>query len=62
MNTFLGCTYNSQDIAQTQANFARSHDRDPVTFRNSDLSLGKFIYKFFLTIVIFRNFTVIAVL
>ena len=35
MHTFLGCTYNYQDFAQTQKNFARSHDRETVTFRNS---------------------------
>ena len=32
--------YNYQDFAQTQGNFARSHDRETVTFRNSEVSLG----------------------
>ena len=41
MHKFLGCAYNFQDLAQTQENFARSHDRDTVTFRNSDLGKGK---------------------
>ena len=27
--------YNFQDFAQTQENFARSHNRETVTFRNS---------------------------
>ena len=27
--------YKSQDFAQGQENFARSHDRETVTFRNS---------------------------
>ena len=31
---FLVCAYNSQDIEQTQENFARSHDRETVTLRN----------------------------
>ena len=35
MPTFLVCTYNSQDFAQTQENFARSHAHETVTFRNS---------------------------
>ena len=35
MNIFLACAYNYQDFAQTQENFARSHDRVTVTFRNS---------------------------
>ena len=45
MHTFLGCTYNSQDFAQTQENFARSHDRETVTFRNSAciLAVGRFL-------------------
>ena len=37
MHKFLVCAYNSQDFAQTQENFARSHDRETVTFRNSGL-------------------------
>ena len=36
MHTFLGCTYNSQDFAETQENFAQSHDLETVTFRNSE--------------------------
>ena len=30
------CTHKSQDFAQSQNNFARSHDRATVTFRNSE--------------------------
>ena len=33
--TFLVWVYKSQDFAQTQQNFARSHGRETVTFRNS---------------------------
>ena len=39
MHTFLDCTYKSQDFAQTQENFARSHDRETVIFRNSAYTL-----------------------
>ena len=35
MHKFLICAYNSQDFAQTQENFAPSHDGTTVTFRNS---------------------------
>ena len=35
MHKFLVCSYNSQDFAKTQENFAWSHDRETVTFRNS---------------------------
>ena len=35
---FLVWVYTSQDFAQTQQNFARSHDRMTVTFRNSGWS------------------------
>ena len=35
MHKFLVCTCKSQDFAQSQKNFARSHDRMTVTFRNS---------------------------
>ena len=35
MQKKIVCKYNSQDFAQTQRNFARSHDRETVTFRNS---------------------------
>ena len=35
--SFLVWVYTSQDFAQTQQNFARSHDRETVTFRNSAL-------------------------
>ena len=34
MHNFF-CAYNSQDFAQTQENFARLHDRETVTFKNS---------------------------
>ena len=36
MHKFLVCLYKYQDFAQSQKNFARSHDRETVTFRNSD--------------------------
>ena len=35
MHTLLVCAYNSQDLAQNQENFARSHNPETVTFRNS---------------------------
>ena len=35
MHKFLVCAYKYQDLAQSQENFARSHDRVTVTFRNS---------------------------
>ena len=35
MHIFLVCTYKSQDFAQNLKLFARSHDRETVTFRNS---------------------------
>ena len=33
---FLVCACKFQDFAQSQKNFARSHDRETVTFRKSD--------------------------
>ena len=36
MHEYLVYAYKSQDFAQCQKNFARSHDRETVTFRNSD--------------------------
>ena len=36
MNNFVVCACKSQDFAQSQKNVARSHDRETVTFRNSD--------------------------
>ena len=36
MHKFLACACKSQDFAQIQKNFARSHDCMTVTFRNSD--------------------------
>ena len=36
MHQFLVCAYKSQDFVQSQENFARSHDRATVTFRNSE--------------------------
>ena len=39
--SFLVWVYTSQDFAQTQENFARSHDRVTVTFRNSESNLKK---------------------
>ena len=35
MHKFLVCACKSQDFAQSQKFFARSHDRETVTFRNS---------------------------
>ena len=35
MHKFLVRAYNSEDFTQTQENFARSHDCENVTFRNS---------------------------
>ena len=35
MHKFLVCAYTFQYFAQTPENFARSHDRETVTFRNS---------------------------
>ena len=37
MHKFLVSKYQSQNVAQSQENFARSHDRETVTFRNSEL-------------------------
>ena len=34
---FQACTYKSQNVAQSQLNFAPSHDGEIVTFRNSGL-------------------------
>ena len=36
MHDVLVFTYKSQDFTQSQENFVRSHDRETVTFRNSD--------------------------
>ena len=41
MHKFLVCAYDSQDLAQTPEKFALSHDRETVTFRNSDSQRGK---------------------
>ena len=38
MHNFLDCACKSQNVAQSQKNFVRSHDRETVTFRNSDSS------------------------
>ena len=35
MHKFLVCACKYQDFAQSQKFFARSHDRETVTFRNS---------------------------
>ena len=37
LHKFLVCACKSQDFAQSQRIFARSHDRETVTFRNSGL-------------------------
>ena len=39
--SFLVWVYKSQDFAQTEQNFARSHDHVTVTFRNSEIILFK---------------------
>ena len=39
MHNFLVCAYKSQDFAQNLKKFAQSHDRESVTFRNSELLL-----------------------
>ena len=39
MHKFLVCAYKSQDFAQSQKFFARSHDRETVNFRNSGWGL-----------------------
>ena len=41
IHTFLLCAYKSQNVAQSQENFARSHNRATVIFRNSDTRMGK---------------------
>ena len=38
---FLVCACKSQDFAQSQKNFARSHDHETVTFRNSACVLSE---------------------
>ena len=43
MHKFLVCAYKSQDFAQSLENYARSHDRDTVTFRNSAYSMDSFV-------------------
>ena len=35
MHKFLVCPYKYRDSAQSHKNFARSHDHETVTFRNS---------------------------
>ena len=41
MHKLLVCTCNSQDFAQNQTNFARSHDNETVTFQNSTVHIFK---------------------
>ena len=43
MHIYLVCAYQSQNFAQSQENFARSHDRETVTFRNSAYSMDSFV-------------------
>ena len=38
MHKFSVWAYKSQAFAQSEKNFARSHDRETVTFRNSGIS------------------------
>ena len=47
MHNFLVCTYHSQNFAQIPENFARSHDRETVTFKNSDFLSCHQLYRFF---------------
>ena len=44
MHKFLVFACKSQDFAQIQKNFARSHDRVTVTFRNSDVLVQYVLY------------------
>ena len=37
MHILLVCACKSQDFGQSQKNFAQSHDRETVTFRNSEI-------------------------
>ena len=47
IHIFLVYAYKSQDFAQSNRNFARSHDRMTVTFRNSvENNLGKAVLLF----------------
>ena len=39
MHNFLVCAYKSQDFAQNLKICARLHDRETVTFKNSELIL-----------------------
>ena len=39
MHIFLVCARKSQDIAQSQKNFAQSHDRMTALFRNSGCNI-----------------------
>ena len=43
MHKFIVCACKSQDFAQCQKIFARSHDPETVTFRKSDDILTKII-------------------
>ena len=36
MHKLSVCAYKSQDFAQSEKNFAQLHDRETVTFRNSE--------------------------
>ena len=40
MHNFLVCACKSQDFAQSQKICARSHDRETVSFRNSELAVS----------------------
>ena len=39
MHKLLVCAYKSQEVAPSQNFFARSHDRETMTFRNSAVAL-----------------------
>ena len=45
MYKFLVCAYKSQDFAQSQNLFARSHNCETVTFRNSDPEIFEYVGK-----------------
>ena len=44
MHKFLVCAYKSQEFAQSQNFFARLHDRETVTFRNSGIKSHPCVY------------------
>ena len=53
---FPACTYKSENVAQSQRNFALMHGSETVAFRNSDLNLPTF-----LPVILMRLMTVVTV-